>query len=344
MKIDIKEINDYSARFVISDVDYSFVNALRRTLITDVPKMAIEEVEIHLGAISDENGKTYESTTPLFDEIIAHRLGLVPIPTDLELMTYKDECTCGGEGCVNCSIMYSLNKRGPCTVYSGDIEPLGDDKLKPRDDKIPLLKLTKDEGILIYATAILGTGRTHAKWQVAHGVSYKFYPTVKIDPKKCDHGGICLEYCPVNVLERKGDKVVVAAPENCTLCNSCAEVCELNAIEIGHEENKFIFKMETDGSLFAKEALLYALKHLEASFEDIVGTVDNMKMKKDEPLKIVKKQVAVEVEAAEDQSTETSEDEKSEDEPQDEEVTEEPEEKPKKAKKTAKKATKKGKK
>lgn len=359
MDIKIQEIEDNFIKFIISGVDFSFVNSVRRSLIADIPKMAIEDVEIHLGAISDDEGKTYESTTPLFDEIISHRLGLVPIPTDLEILSFKDECDCGGEGCVNCSIMYSLNKRGPCTVYSGDLEPLGDDNLRPRDAKIPIVKLTEAEGILIYATAVMGTAKEHAKWQGIHAAGYKQYPVIEIDNKKCDHGGACISYCPVDVFVKEGKKVKVANPENCTMCMSCVEVCEMGAVAVDHIEDKFIFRFETDGALFAKDALLHTLTHLGASFDNLIEMVDTMKPKEYKPVKAVKKVFdddgPVEVpgleikakpedeEAEEEEPAEETDGEPAEAEAEEEPVEEVEEDKPKKkaAKKTTKKAAKK---
>ncbi len=347
MDIKILEIEDNFIKFIISGVDFSFVNSVRRSLIADIPKMAIEDVEIHLGAISDDEGKTYESTTPLFDEIIAHRLGLVPIPTDLEILSFKDECDCGGDGCVNCSIMYSLNKRGPCTVYSGDLEPLGDASLRPRDAKIPIVKLTEDEGILIYATAVMGTTKEHAKWQGIHAAGYKQYPVITIDNKKCDHGGACISYCPVDIFVKEGKKVKVTNPENCTMCMSCVEVCEMEAVAVDHIEDKFIFRFETDGALFAKDALLYALTHLGASFDSLIGMVDTMKPKEYKPVKAVKKVfdddgpvevpgLEIKAPAKDDEETEKAEADEVDAEPAE---AEEPVEEEKPKKKAAKKTT-----
>jgi len=126
MKIERVKLSEDKAEIIFSDVEPHLLNAFRRALIADVPKLAIDKVEIHLGAISDENGKTYESTTPLFDEIIAQRLGLIPVPTDGDALLEGHlkpiaECDCDGAGCPNCQVMYSLNKRGPATVYSGDM-------------------------------------------------------------------------------------------------------------------------------------------------------------------------------------------------------------------------------
>src|SRR5206468_12190724 len=171
MKIKVLSAAPEAMRLLIEETEPAYANALRRVLVADVPKMAIEDVEFHLGPIRAEDGKEYESVAPLFDEIISHRLGLVPIPTDLQLFVPKATCpTCHGEGCPNCTIIYSLNKRGPGVVTSGDLEPIGDPKLKPKDGQIPIVKLGNGQALLIYATATLGTGRDHAKWQVAHGV------------------------------------------------------------------------------------------------------------------------------------------------------------------------------
>src|SRR6266571_693601 len=106
---------------------YAAMRAAER--VADVAKSkAIEDVEFHLGTVQDESGKEYESLSPMFDEILSHRLGMVPIPTDLDLFVRRDKCTCGGEGCPSCTIMFVLNKKGPCTVYSGDLEPVADPK------------------------------------------------------------------------------------------------------------------------------------------------------------------------------------------------------------------------
>ncbi|MEW6070386.1 MAG: DNA-directed RNA polymerase subunit D, partial [Candidatus Thermoplasmatota archaeon] len=123
MKIELRELEERAMRFVIEDISVGFLNTLRRVLLKDVPKLAIDTVEFHLGTLTDEKGKDYESVAPLFDEIIAHRLSMVPIPTDLKLFVPKDECKCQGAGCPSCELVYTLKKFGPCTVYSGDLQP-----------------------------------------------------------------------------------------------------------------------------------------------------------------------------------------------------------------------------
>lgn len=295
MEFEILELTDKKGRLIISDVSPAVVNALRRTLISDVPKMAIENVEFHLGPIRDEHGKEYESATPLFDEIIAHRLGMVPIPTDLDLFGYKNECVCKGEGCPNCTIMYSLNKRGPSeqdekdnvTVYSDELqlviqklEGVSEKRYSERfliKEKIPIVKLNKSQAILLYATAELGKGNRNAKWQSANAVGYQYYPIINIDDKKCDLGGSCVTNCPRDVLAVKNNKIEIVDLDSCSLCKVCEEGCSMNAIEIDGDSSKFIFQFETDGSLTAKEAFIQALRIMEDEFEKLRDLTGKLK-------------------------------------------------------------------
>jgi len=267
MKIDVTEMTPTKAQFVITDTNPSFANALRRVIVADVPKMAIDNVEFHLGPIMDEKGTAYESVSPMFDEIVAHRLSMIPVPTDLDVLNFRAKCSCKGEGCPNCTIMYSLNKKGPCTVYSGDLEPIGDTKLRIKDDLIPIVKLADDQALLIYATAELGTGKQHAKWQAAIGAGYRYFAKIEIEHSKCDLGGSCVKICPKGVLAKEDRKIVAKRPEKCNLCNSCVEVCDAGVIKVTPDPTKILFRFETDGSLPAKEVLLQGLKALEERYE-----------------------------------------------------------------------------
>jgi len=278
MKIDEKQIDDRKAKIIIGDANPPLLNALRRTLVADVPKLAIEDVEFHLGSIgSEDEDKEYESNTPLFDEIIAHRLGLIPIPTDLDLFNYRDECDkCDGEGCPNCTIIYSLSKKGPCTVYSGDLNPVGESELRVVDDLIPLVKLEDDQAILLYATAELGTAKEHAKWQPTSGVGYKYFPDIEIDTDKCDSCKQCVEACPLDILDMDGDEVIVDDLETCSLCKSCMDECDMGAIQVQGRDDKFILRYETDGSLTAEDTLKKSLEIMEEKFDDFIQMIEGL--------------------------------------------------------------------
>ncbi len=271
MTVRIEELTPKASKLEIEGASASQVNALRRTLLADVPKLAIEDVEFHLGPIRDEtSGKDYDSSTSMFDEGVALRLGLLPIPTDLSQFRRKSECTCEGAGCVHCQVMYSVDRKGPCTVYAKDVVPLGDASLAILEPDVPIVRLGARQALLAYATAVVGTAREHSKWQVAHGVGMYPRPHVRIARKEgCTEA--CLKRtaasCPVNILEMAGGKLTVHDEEKCIDCGACEKTCEHGSIRIEPDAEKFFLRFETDGSLSAREALRFALKDLKRRFE-----------------------------------------------------------------------------
>ena len=277
MDIEIIEMAERKAKFVLKNSSPAMANALRRTLLSDIPKMAIDKVEFHLGPIM-EGDKEYESVTPLFDEIIAHRLGMVPVPTDLDLFVPQSECSCGGEGCPNCQIMYSLNKIGPCTVLSGDLQPLGSPDLKVKDEFIPIVELTDGQAVLIYAHAVMGTARKHVKWQVANGVGYKYMPVVTIDPKhEKDEALVAIAEKYPEGLSVDNGKVSVKSNLGCGLVRGCVEaLSETEGVTIGWDDTNFIFQFETDGSLTAQQALDKATEILVAEAQEFKDQIKNL--------------------------------------------------------------------
>ena len=138
--------------FNVSGVDVKLLNALRRTIISGVPTMAVEKVTF------------YYNSSILNDEVLAHRLGLVPLHTDIKTYTMPSECTCKGKGCGKCTAILSVDVSGPKTVYSGELNST-DPKITPVYDKIPLVKLTGKQTLKLEATAQLGLAKDHVKWQ-----------------------------------------------------------------------------------------------------------------------------------------------------------------------------------
>lgn len=273
MKLHVRDLKEDRAVLLLEDSDPAFANALRRTLMADVPKMAIEEVEFHLGPIRGEDGQEYESVTPLFDEIIAHRLGLIPIPTELDFFLPRESCpNCGGEGCTQCAIMYSLNKKGPGMVFSRDLEPIGDTRYRPVEPDIPIVKLGDGQAMLIYATAILGTGKNHAKWQAAQAVAYKYYPILEFDPRDKALDEEVARVCPVDILESSDGEFRVTDIEKCTLCKLCEEKSE-GRIKVKGDPTRLIFRFETDRSLTAQQVLVKGLEILGAKFEGVAESI-----------------------------------------------------------------------
>jgi len=267
MDLVFSRLDDSVARFTIHGATPAFANALRRSMIGEVPTLAIEDIRI------------YDNTSVLFDEILAHRLGLIPLKTDLSQYKPRTECSCGGEGCPGCTVTFTLSVEGPKTVTSGDLVSM-DPNVAPVHDNIPIIKLWEGQKIVLEATAEVNYGKEHAKWQPTLACGYKEYPIITIS-KKCDGCGKCITECPRKVLEIVGNKAAVRSEngeskeKDCSMCKLCENVCmdsdlgEESAIKIGTDSTRFIFVVESDGSLPVKEIIERALLHIKSVSSDL---------------------------------------------------------------------------
>jgi DNA-directed RNA polymerase subunit D len=159
MKVEILSRNGAEMKFSVEGIKPSFASALRRIMISEIPTMAIEVVDF----------KKNDSALP--DEVVANRMGLIPLTFDEKSYNIKKDCKCEGKGCSRCQVSLVLKKKGPAIVYSGDMKST-DKSVRPVNDKIPITELFENQEIDLEATAQLGTGREHAKWQGAV-VGYK---------------------------------------------------------------------------------------------------------------------------------------------------------------------------
>ena len=156
MKVEVLSHKGPEMRFSVDGVKPSFASALRRIMISEIPTMAIEFVDF----------KRNDSALP--DEVIANRLGMIPLTFDTKAYEMPPA---DGKRTSRHEVKMVLKKKGPGVVYSGDMKTT-DKSVKPVYDKIPITELFEGQDIQLEATAQLGTGRDHAKWQGAV-VGYK---------------------------------------------------------------------------------------------------------------------------------------------------------------------------
>jgi len=143
----------------LKGVSLQYANALRRVCLNGVPIFAIDTVDI------------IENSSVLPDEGLAHRLGLIPIKTDLTRFNEPSKCDCQSEsGCSNCRVMLVLDSGDSDvtrTILSNELSS-EDDSIKPTSDKISIVQLTQGQRIKVECYARLGRGTEHAKWNSAN--------------------------------------------------------------------------------------------------------------------------------------------------------------------------------
>jgi len=283
-QIEILELKEDSMSFILSKTDVSIANALRRIMISEVPTMAIDLVEF------DNN------TSVLHDEFIAHRLGLVPLTSSKQdKFNYTRDCTCM-ERCPHCSV--ELNLSVTCTTdqtkdvtsqdlfsQDTDVAPVDstinkDDPTQRTDQGILIVKLRKGQELRLKAIAKKGVGKEHAKWSPTCGVTYQFDPDIRLNQASMEtlsetQKQEFVASCPTKVYRYDEDSKTVDIEDanRCTYCNECKKkAIELNKPElvtINARQDKFVFTVETTGSLKPEEVVLSALNVLKLKLANL---------------------------------------------------------------------------
>jgi DNA-directed RNA polymerase subunit D len=257
MEIRLLEKNKSKVTFMIGKTSPIYANTLRRLLVNKVPTLAIEEVEIK------------KNSGALFDEVLAHRLGLLPLKTDLKSYTQKAYCKCKGEGCARCELKLKLKAKGPGNVYAESLKS-DDPKVVPVYPKTPLVKLKKGQEVEFIATAVLGTGKEHSKWSpgLAH---YRFKPVVEI-PKKAEGCEEAAKVCPVKVFDWNNKlKINKDNLMKCTLCDACTEVCP--NIKVSADKSSIIFTIESWGQLTPKNMVKSAIEEFNKTLDEFAKVI-----------------------------------------------------------------------
>ncbi len=224
------------AKLELDDMPVSLVNALRRFIINSVETLAIEDVTV------------YKNSSTMYDEILASRLGLIPLktPVNSKKKTFN----------------FKLKAIGPKNVYASDLVP-EDPEVKPVYDKMLIIKLKDGESIDLEATAVFGSGQDHAKFTPAH-VFHHFYPIIKITNKEVKEASKIASLCPRDVLEGEDGKLSVKKGklQDCILCMACQDYA-----------GEDIFEIESWGQLTIKEIFEQAFSKMEEELGQIEKSI-----------------------------------------------------------------------
>jgi DNA-directed RNA polymerase subunit D len=125
--------------FTLKGAKLALANAIRRYSMNHVPVLAIDKVTM------------YENSSPVFDEYIAHRIGMLPIKTPKNLPASTE-------------VSFVLDVQGPKAVFAEDLKS-SDSGIIVAEPRIPIVTLIEGQSVRLEGKAILGIGRKHAKFQ-----------------------------------------------------------------------------------------------------------------------------------------------------------------------------------
>ncbi len=261
MNIQILASTEGEIRMVADSLNPQFANSLRRIMLNEIPILAIDTIDFN------------SNDSVMYDEILAHRLGLLPLQFDRKAFNLTAECTCEGKGCSNCQIVFVLDKKGPCMVYAKDMKSADPKAAFPLYPETPIVELFEGQKLKLEAVATLGFGKNHAKYQAARAF-YRYYPVLeqkgKIENpeevmKACAQRGIVVEDGKARVgpecdLSCRADKI--AKPEG--------------SLKLSGDPTRFIFNIESISSLSAQEVFLSALGVLRKKAKDFGRAVGKL--------------------------------------------------------------------
>ncbi|XP_015900662.3 uncharacterized protein LOC107433811 [Ziziphus jujuba] len=250
-RVEVIRLTDEEMEFDMIGIDPALANAFRRILIAEVPTMAIEKVLIA------------NNTSVVQDEVLSHRLGLIPIKADPRLFEFTEN----GAPTEKNTIVFKLHVRCEqgeprLTVKSNELKwlPNGSEfplvsesssrgsSSKPRTytsfncsqdslpefsnnpisamDNIIISKLGPGQEIELEAHAVKGVGKTHAKWSPVGTAWYRMLPEVVLLEEIEDKAAEQLKAkCPVGVfdIEDIGNGKKRAAVVRPRACTLCRE-------------------------------------------------------------------------------------------------------------------------
>ena len=272
--------------FEMIGISAPLANALRRIFISDVETMAIDNVLL------------IQNTSIIQDEVLVHRLGLVPIAVDPNLFTTWNQGDPMNEDNATVFILDVTCTENPnskptdpphirytnAIVFSNQLEwvPQGNQATKFRDapikpvyGDIPLLKLRPGQSVQAELHVTKGSGRVHAKWSPVATAYYRQKPAVTfVEEFTNAEAQKLVECCPMNVFDieevvdkktkQTTKKAVVDDILNCTMCRECVRDPEQEPkIKLQRVRDHYIFTIEAVGQLSPPEIFRRGIHQLK---------------------------------------------------------------------------------
>lgn len=285
----------------------AIANAYRRIMLAEVPTMAIEHCLM------------YNNTSVIQDEMLAHRMGMIPIRADPTKFGWKPALLGPENTSPKFSIVFTLkakceklpdveaDKTGrredlykDYKIYSSHMkwEPLGDqvetfagtDVIRPVHKNILIAKLAGNQEIDLKLIAIKGIGRDHAKFSPVATVSYKLMPDIKLSEKITGDTATKLKDSfskGVIELNSKGEAKVVNSRIDSGSRNVFRHPELKDKVRYDLIKDHFIFNIESAGAIPALDILLQSCDILESKCEYFLNELKSSRSIVDEPAPMV---------------------------------------------------------
>ncbi|KAG6843807.1 hypothetical protein H0H87_000232 [Tephrocybe sp. NHM501043] len=273
LKVKVQRLSQRSIEFDLVGVDASVANAFRRILMAEVPTVAIEHVYV------------WDNTSVIQDEVLAHRLGLIPLNIDPALMEIRgpDDAPMDRNTIVfNIKVLCERNhdapkgSTNPAQLYKNHEllsshlvwEPAGEQEdvfvtkvPAPTNPNIVLAKLRPGQAVEMQLHAIKGVGKDHAKFSPVATASYRLLPHIKIKrpipPHLAEKFQKCFAPGVININPRT--KEVTVDDYNVRKDTVSREVLRhpefTDVVELSRVRDHFLFNIESEGP-YAPERLL----------------------------------------------------------------------------------------
>ncbi|KAJ2337648.1 DNA-directed RNA polymerase core subunit rpc40 [Coemansia sp. RSA 2681] len=297
LDIKIVRLTPTEIEFDLIGVDASIANAMRRILLAEIPTMAIETVYM------------INNTGVVQDEILAHRLGLVPImadpedfhwkrpgdpPTDQNTVVFKLDVEChknpnAARDETDPSKMYIGS-----SVYSSQLvwDPKGDQEtrfaekpIKPIHDDILITKLRPGQVICCELHCAKGVGKDHAKFSPVATASYRLLPDIQITKEITGDDAELFRDCfPPGVVEVVNEggvrKAKVVNARKDTVSREVLRHKEFDdKVRLTRVRDHFIFNVESTGAIppevLVSRALDVLIEKCDISKEALATAIKN---------------------------------------------------------------------
>jgi len=293
-KVKVIRLEGMEMEFDLIGADVAIANAFRRILIAEVPTMAIEKVGIRY------------NTSVIPDDVLAHRLGLIPIKADPRLFEYKQDGVVkkSADDTLEFTLKIKCTKNENATdeaiepedkykdhlVYSKQLEwcPIGDqadlykkNSIGPIHDDILIAKLRQGHELDLILHCFKGIGKDHAKFSPVATASYRLLPEIsltrEVQGEQAEKLVKCFSPGVMELVEENGQTVAkVVNPRRDTCSRNVYRYEDLkDAVKMSRVRDHLIFSIESTGALPPDTLMVEAIKVLMAKCQLYITELDS---------------------------------------------------------------------